>query len=53
MKYICKLCGWTYDERIGWEEAEIDAETPWDEVPDDFECPLCWAEKDAFTADSE
>ena len=39
MKYVCSLCGWEYDESSG---------TPWSEVPEDFECPLCGVGKDSF-----
>ena len=53
MRYICKHCGWIYDERKGLSETDIEPETPWNEVPDDFECPLCWAGKDAFSTASE
>ena len=50
MKYICRHCGWIYDESKGLPEADIEPETPWDEIPDDFECPLCWAGKEKFIA---
>ncbi len=29
-KYICTVCGYVYDE-----------ETPFEELPDDYVCPLC------------
>ena len=48
MKYICKHCGWIYDESKGLPEADIEPETPWGDIPDDFECPLCWGNKDIF-----
>ena len=41
MKYVCSLCGWEYDESIGYPEGGIAPGTPWNEVPEDFECPLC------------
>lgn len=53
MMYICKLCGWSYDERKGLLEADIEPETPWDEIPDDFECPACWGSKEHFRAAEE
>ena len=41
MKYVCSLCGWEYDESAGYPEGGIAPGTPWSEVPEDFECPLC------------
>ncbi|MBR5555251.1 rubredoxin [bacterium] len=40
MKYICKLCGWEYDE---------DKEgTAFQELEEDWLCPLCGAPKEDF-----
>ena len=41
MKYVCSLCGFEYDEEKGYPEGGIAPGTPWDELPEDFECPLC------------
>ncbi len=51
MKYVCDLCGWEYDEEVGYEEAGIPAGTKWEEVDNDFTCPLCGAGKDQFSAE--
>ena len=48
MKYVCSLCGWEYDESAGVPEGGIAPGTPWSEVPEDFECPLCGVDKDSF-----
>ena len=40
MKYVCKICGYVYDE-----EAEG---TPFAELLDDYLCPLCGVGKDEF-----
>ena len=48
MKYICKHCGWIYDECNGWSEADIESDTLWEDIPEDFECPVCWGSKDSF-----
>ena len=48
MKYACDLCGWEYDEELGDVENGIEPGTPFDELPDDFVCPLCGAPKDEF-----
>ena len=41
MKYVCDVCGWEYDEEKGYPEGGIAPGTKWEDVPDDFECPLC------------
>ena len=48
MKYVCTVCGWEYDESAGYPEGGITPGTPWSEVPEDFECPLCGVGKDNF-----
>lgn len=48
MKYACDLCGWEYDEELGDPENGIEPGTPFEELPDDFVCPLCGAPKDEF-----
>ena len=47
-KYICGPCGFEYDEEAGLPDSGIEPGTNWDDVPDDFECPVCGADKDAF-----
>ena len=49
MKYICDVCGWEYDEALGCPEAGIAPGTRWEDVPEDFECPLCSVGKDQFS----
>ena len=39
-KYRCKICGYIYDN----EKEKI----PFEELPEDFKCPLCGAGKDMF-----
>ena len=48
MKYICSICGYVYDEELGDPENGIEPGTKWDELSDDFACPLCGAGKEAF-----
>ena len=49
MKYICDVCGWEYDEEQGYPEGGIAPGTKWEDVPEDFECPLCLVGKDQFS----
>ena len=48
MKYVCDVCGWEYDEALGYEDAGIAPGTAWEDVPADFVCPVCGLDKDSF-----
>ena len=48
MKYVCELCGYEYDEELGDPDNDIAPDTAWDELPEDFKCPLCGVSKDQF-----
>ena len=39
-KYVCKVCGWIYDEALGDPDNGIAPGTKWEDLPDDFKCPL-------------
>ncbi len=47
-KFKCVLCGYVYDPDIGDVDGGIKAGTPFEELPDDWVCPLCGAPKDQF-----
>ena len=51
MKYVCEVCGYVYDEEIGDEDNGIAPGTKWEDLPEDFECPLCGVGKDQFAAE--
>ena len=51
MKYVCDVCGWVYDEELGDPENGIAPGTKFEDLPDDFACPLCGVGKDMFTAE--
>ena len=48
MKYICNICGFVCDEKIGCPEEKIAPGTVWENIPGDFVCPLCEVGKDEF-----
>ena len=50
-KYICDVCGWEYDEAEGSPENGIAPGTKFEDLPEDFECPLCSVGKDQFSAE--
>ncbi len=48
MKYKCKICGYIYDPAAGDPENGVEPGTSFEELPDDWVCPECGAEKDQF-----
>lgn len=48
-KYVCDACGWVYDEELGDAESGIAPGTKFEDLPDDFVCPLCGVGKDNFS----
>ncbi len=49
MKYTCDVCGWEYDESVGLPDQGIAAGTKFEDLPEDFVCPLCGVGKDMFS----
>ncbi len=47
-KYVCSVCGYTYDEAKGIPESGIAPATAWEDLPEDWVCPLCGADKTQF-----
>ena len=48
MKYVCVLCGYRYNPAKGDVENDIVAGTDFEDLPDDWTCPLCGAMKEDF-----
>lgn len=46
---ICSICSYVYDEAKGIPEANIPANTKWEDLPLDWKCPWCGAGKEAFS----
>ena len=47
-KYECTACGYIYDEALGDPDSGIAPGTKWEDIPDDWVCPLCGLGKDVF-----
>ena len=47
-KYVCQVCGYVYDPSVGDPDSGIDAGTSFDNLPEDWVCPLCGVGKDQF-----
>ncbi|MBU1022885.1 rubredoxin [bacterium] len=49
MEYICDICGFIYNPEIGDPDNGVPHGTQWENVPDDWECPVCLTSKDNFS----
>lgn len=49
MKYVCDVCGYIYDEELGDPDQGVAAGTKFENVPDEWVCPLCGVGKDDFS----
>ncbi len=49
MKYVCDICGYVYDPAEGDPDNGVAAGTPFDQIQEDWVCPLCGASKEDFS----
>ncbi|MFC2006712.1 rubredoxin [Chloroflexota bacterium] len=47
-KYKCTVCGYIYDPEVGDDASDIKPGTPFEEIPDNWVCPVCGAAKSEF-----
>ncbi len=47
-KYVCKVCGYVYEPEQGDPGGGIDPGTAFEDIPDDWVCPVCGVGKDMF-----
>lgn len=47
-KYICIACGYVYDPELGDPNSGIEPGVTFDDLPDDWVCPLCGVGKTMF-----
>ena len=47
-KYVCSVCGYIYEEALGDPENGIAPGTKFEDLPEDFVCPLCSVGKEEF-----
>ena len=48
-KYVCDVCGYIYDPAVGDPDNGIAPGTAFEDIPDDWVCPLCGVGKDDFS----
>jgi rubredoxin len=47
-KYQCSVCGYVYDPAAGDPSSGVPAGTAFEDLPDDWVCPVCGSTKDKF-----
>ena len=51
-KYVCAVCDHVYDPAVGDPDAGIPAGTRFEDIPENWVCPVCGAAKSAFVKQS-
>lgn len=52
-KYRCEVCDWIYDPAVGDPDNGIAPGTAFEDIPDDWVCPVCGVGKDDFVEEPE
>lgn len=47
-KYVCTVCDWVYDPVVGDPDQGIAPGTAFEDLPEDFVCPICGVGKSEF-----
>lgn len=47
-RWMCEACGWIYDPAEGDPDSGIEPGTRFEDIPDDWMCPICAATKADF-----
>ena len=47
-KWKCTVCNYVYDPAAGDPDGGVAAGTRFEDIPDDWTCPLCGVTKDMF-----
>ena len=48
-KYICDVCGYIYDPEVGDPDGGIAPGTAFEDIPEDWVCPVCGVGKEDFS----
>ncbi len=48
--YRCVICDYIYDPALGDPDSGVAAGTPFEDIPEDWVCPICGADKSNFEA---
>jgi rubredoxin len=47
-RYVCSICGYVYDPAQGDPDGGVKKGVSFDDLPDDWSCPICGAAKEDF-----
>lgn len=47
-KCVCTVCGYVYDPEVGDPDNGVEPGTAFEDLADDWDCPVCGASKDEF-----
>lgn len=47
-KYVCTVCGYVYDPAVGDPDSGVAPGTAFEDIPEDWLCPLCGVGKEDF-----
>ncbi len=47
-RYVCTICAYVYDSEMGDPDNGVEAGTSFEDIPEEWVCPVCGAGKDAF-----
>ncbi len=50
-KYVCDVCGYIYDPEEGDPENGVEPGTAFEDISEDWVCPVCGLGKDEFSAE--
>lgn len=48
MKYICSVCDYQYEPEVGDPDGDVEPGTAFEDLPEDWICPVCGADKSEF-----
>lgn len=52
-KWICEVCGFVYDPAEGDPDNNVAPGTKFEDLPDDWVCPVCGAAKENFAREAQ
>ena len=53
MKYICGPCGYVYDPAFGDPDGKVDIGTEFEDIREDWVCPVCGVSKSFFAPEEK
>jgi rubredoxin len=51
-RYVCSVCGYIYDPEQGDPDGGIESGTAFEDIPNDWVCPVCGSAKTDFEPES-